>query len=76
VFSQVWQRRSVLILFVLYFVDSVWKMAHWGKFTGVVHDAGWWGIPSFALALTIRFGVMALCLWLYLRLRRATEKSQ
>lgn len=71
-FSKAWQRRSALILFILYSLDSVWKAAHWADFTSVVRDSGWWGIPLFALALTIRFTVMGFTLFLYLRLKKVS----
>jgi len=74
VFSKAWQRRSALILFILYSLDSVWKVAHWEEFTSVVRDSGWWGIPLFALALTIRFAVMGFTLFLYLRLKKVYQK--
>ena len=54
-------------------LDSIWKVAHWEDFTSLVRDSGWWGIPMFALALSIRFAVMGFALFLYLRLKNAPQ---
>jgi hypothetical protein len=74
VFSKARQRRSALILFILYSLDSVWKVAHWEEFTSVVRESGWWGTPLFALALTIRFAIMGFILFLYLRLKKVSQE--
>jgi hypothetical protein len=73
VFSKASQRRSALILFIGYSLDLIWKVAHWEDFTSVVRDSGWWGIPMFALALSIRFAVMGFALFLYLRLKNGPQ---
>jgi hypothetical protein len=54
-----------LILFILYSVDLLWKLAHWSQYAD--------GLPSWQIgtALTLRLIFMAFLLWMFLRARRA-----
>jgi len=51
----------------MYCLDLAWKLAHWNELT---RGLEWWMI---ALALAVRFAVMAGFLYFYLRLRRSSK---
>ena len=57
-----------LILFFLYCVDLVWKLAHWSLYSAGLSRA------TLAGALILRFIFMAFLLGIYLRERRSTSK--
>jgi hypothetical protein len=59
-----------LILFLLYCLDLVWKLAHWGQYSAGLKTS------TIALALTFRLVFMAFLLWMYLRARTKDETDQ
>jgi hypothetical protein len=61
--------RIVLVLFIVYCGDLVWKLANWHEMSAGLQ---WYII---ALALTIRFAVMAGLLWLYIKLKKSPQQS-
>ena len=62
------KNRGLLILFLLYCIDSIRKIAHWQSYA---KDGTWWGI---ALALSVRFAFMTGLLWFYLRANGNSSK--
>jgi hypothetical protein len=63
-------QRAVLLLLVLYSLDFVWKLSHWGALT---KRLDWWAL---AMALTVRFAFMGGLLYALFRLKRAFQESK
>ena len=63
-------QRAALLLLVLYCLDFVWKLAHWGDLT---RGLDWWAL---AMALTVRFAFMGGLLYALFRLKRASQESK
>jgi len=61
--------KVLLLLLVVYCLDLVWKLAHWGELS---EGVAWWGI---ALGLTVRFAFMGGLVFLLIRMRRATKSN-
>lgn len=53
-----------LILFILYSLDLIWKLAHWSQYSAGLRPS------SIAIALAFRLVFMAFLLWMYLRARK------
>jgi hypothetical protein len=64
------KNRLLLLLFILYCGDSLWKFGHWHAYMGGLQP---WIL---AIALAVRFTVMAGLLWLYLRANRKSSERQ
>ena len=53
-----------LILFVLYSLDLIWKLAHWSQYSAGLK------LSNIIAALVLRLVFMAFLLWMYLRARK------
>ena len=62
--------RLLLLLFILYTGDSLWKFGHWHAYTGGLQP---WIL---AIALAVRFSFMAGLIWFYLRANRKSPERQ
>jgi hypothetical protein len=55
-----------LLLFILYCVDLVWKLAHWSQYSAGLKTS------TIVFALAIRLVFMAFLFWIYLRARKTS----
>lgn len=55
-----------LVLFVLYCLDLIWKLAHWGQY------AAGMSLGAIVVLLFFRLLFMAFLLFMYLRARKIT----
>jgi hypothetical protein len=63
------KERALLLLFIIYVLDLIWKLFNWRSFT---QGMTW---LELALPLTIRFLVMGGLLYFYLRFRKTAPKN-
>jgi len=59
-----------LILFLLYCVDLIWKLSHWGQYSAGLKTS------TIALALAFRLVFMAFLLWMYVRAQAKDGANQ
>ena len=62
-------QNAILLLLVIYCVDSLWKWSHWAEYAEGLEP---WML---ALALSIRLGFMAALFFGYRNARRKSAKS-
>ena len=56
-----------LLLFILYCVDLVWKLAHWSQYSAGLKTS------TIVWIIAVRLVFMAFLLWIYLRGRQAED---